>query len=197
MFKRKKSPRKDSLYISFYNSDKKIANEYIPADASKLRSWLETRRHKIYWKYGIEEHYGNYRHVLIGDSIKIEDIAFIMHVLEQHNGRPDYRRERWLFNSLSYLYKDEIENFILPYIENEKKGSAIIHPYGRAYYKRWMIRQNPDLIRMYHGVNFEESFEIRDAFFEKIDRLIKRHQNKQTYYDKKLKDELAKDQKKA
>ena len=60
MFKRKKSPRKDSLYISFYNSDNKIANEYIPADASRLRNWLETRRQKIYWKYGIEEHYGNY-----------------------------------------------------------------------------------------------------------------------------------------
>jgi hypothetical protein len=196
MFRRKKSPRKDSLYLAFYSNDNRLEYEYIPNDASRLRRWLEKRRRDVYLKLGIEEHYGNYRHILLGDSIKIEDIAFIIHVLEQHNGIPEYRRESWLYTKLSYLYRNEIEIFIKPYIEYEKKGSAITHPYGRAYYKRWMIRQNPELKRMYHGINSVESSEIKDAFLEKINRRIKRVGDKQRYYDNKLKNGSAKEKNK-
>lgn len=192
MFRRKKVLRSDSLYISFLNKEGKMTHEYIPRDATRLRRWLEKRRRAAYRKYGIEDHYGNIRHVLIGDGIKIEDIAFIIHVLEQHNGNPEYSRERWLYNKLQFLYHDEIEQFIKPYIEYEKKGSAITHPYGRAYYKRWIMKQNADLKRMYHGVNSDEVIEMADALIEKIDRRIKRNQDKQRYYDNKLKEDLAK-----
>lgn len=194
MFRRKKIPRSDSLYISFVNKQGKMENEYIPRNTTRLRKWLEKRRQAVYIKLGIDEHYANYRYILSDDIIKQEDILFIIHVLEQHDGKPDYRRERWFYEKLRLLYQEEIDIFIKPLIEYEKKnGVAITHPYGRAYYKRWISKQNSDMKRLYHGVNPIEASEIIDSMMDKLLSILKAQARKQSYYDKKLQKELGKE----
>jgi|GEM_PF-5716200 len=178
---------KYDLYISFYDEDKnKIVPEYIPGETTAIGMWFKNKLDDIYSFLGMQTNYWNLRHLLDAEMRKRGDILFIMHVLEEHDGRPSGWRERRFYLKLLRLYRNEIEHLILPYLIEMKELDPIVHPYYLAYKERWIRPKNSQTRRFYHGMSSEESRIMTHTFIEQINSENAKERNKVAYRKRKL-----------
>lgn len=178
---------KDSLYLSFVNEEGRLVNEYIPRNFNWLGRRIRQSYFNVLQRLGKNHYYWHFRHLYGGDSIKENDIAFILHVLEDHGGKPYDKNEARFYNHIESLYKEEITNILMPYVVLKEEGRAITHPYYQAYLKRWTSNKpHRELKRLYHGIDSQEVRELLEIMMSENDRIIKRLVASQRYYDKKL-----------
>lgn len=179
---------KHAIYISFYDENsKKVVPEHIPGDYTKFGMWIRERLCFLYFKLGIESNYWNFRYVLDFETRKTEDLLFIIHVLEEHDGKPPYWRERLFYERLVWKYDAEVRTFILPYINEKNEQNPIVHPYYLAYKKRWLKPKYSQTRRFYHGMDINELSVLMDSFKDRRKAWAQNYRNKHTYYKKQLK----------
>ena len=178
---------KETIYIAFYNPEtKKIEPEYIPSDSSRFGMWFRSKVTFTYRRLNIPVYYWNLRHLLDFETRKIEDLLFLIHVIEEHSDKLPLGRERYVYNKLYFLYRSEIENFVLPYIIEKKNRDPIIHPYYLAYKKRWLRPKYSQARRFYHGMHEYELFEMYSSLIQRVSEEGKKNLSKKRYYKKLL-----------
>lgn len=179
---------KKTLLISFYDARaRKMLYEHIPSDTTSIGAKLMSKINEFYIYFGIQLYYWNYRYLLSGEHRKAEDLLFIIHVLEDHDGKPPTKREYRFYLKMYNLYGPEIEFLIKPYIIENKQKDPIVHPYYLAYKKRWLTSKHPQAKRLYHGIDNYELDVMFKTLMSGVTKRIKRHYNKRAYYKKVLK----------
>ncbi|MCA9349319.1 hypothetical protein KC878_04250 [Candidatus Saccharibacteria bacterium] len=184
---RKKKTNTDQLHMAFHVGDT-MAYEYIPAEVSatyidflRYVRWILTKLHKPHY------YYWQYRHLYDIQTRKQEDLRFIMHVWQDHQGKPTNRMEKWHYYKAMRLYGSEVEAFVLPKLRCEGKGQAITHEYALAYYKRWLYKDaDPELKCFYHGVEIDEIVELIDRMIARTKQSKKRRASRRLYLNKQL-----------
>lgn len=198
MFTKKSREDKDALYITFLHQNGET-REYIPSEYNKHEVWL--RRQYIYFMFRFHKYFPNYyywhiRHMLTAKDRKIQDLQFMIHVFNDHNGIPENRRERWFYGHCWKLYGKEFIDLIAPKIILNEEGDVPNHEYALAYYKRWLREPRPNIKISYHGVSL---FELEEIFHE-IDHIYHAEyiklRNRTNYEKRKLKKETNKKTKK-
>lgn len=179
---------KNTLYISFYDARaQKMVNEYIPSNTTSIGIRLMNKFNEFYIYFGIQLYYWNYRYMLSFESRKTEDLLFIIHVLEDHDGKPPAKRERRFYSKIYSLYGPEIETLIKPYIIEKKDKDPFIHPYYIAYKKRWLTPKHSQAKRIYHGLDNYELGVMFETLMSGVRKKIEKQNNTRAYYKKLLK----------
>ena len=179
---------KSAIYISFYDASiNKVVPEYIPTETTRFGLWFTNKLNDMYLRFGIQLNYWNLRHLLDYEMRKTEDLLFIIHVIEDHDGVAPTRRERKFYTKMNGLYGNEIEQLIKPYITEKKEQDPIVHPYYLAYKKRWIRPKDSQAKRFYHGM---DRYEL-DVMFESLINRSKTESNnykyKKAYYKRMFK----------
>lgn len=147
------TPSKDGTYLE----------EHIPSNHSltfKIRSWLLNFK----FDHGINVYYWDFRFLYLPKERKARDLAFIVHVLNDHNGQPSDKKELRHYGSAIKRYQHEVDYFIYKNDDGRVlnlKEVKFKHPYEQAYKKQWgQISEIADFKRLYHGINRGEFIDI-------------------------------------
>lgn len=146
-------PTNDGTYIE----------EHIPdfhALTFRIRSWWLNFK----FSHGINVYYWDLRFLYLPKERKARDLAFAIHVLNDHAGAPDDNKEKKHYQSALKKYLHEINYFVHQNEEGRTlnlKETKFKHPYEQAYKKQWGEAPNiADFKRLYHGINRNEFIEI-------------------------------------
>jgi hypothetical protein len=173
--------------LSFYVDNKNTVTEYIPKDASNFQIWCRFKLRRVQNKLNIPHYYWHYRHLQSSELKKIADLQFLIHVFNDHEGLPEDKWEMRHYRSAYSLYGTEFENLLVPKLLEEKENRAIIHPYARVYYKRWLKKPNPQMKQFYHGVTRYDSLELLLSLRDAAEESSKRYWWRKEYHDRKVK----------
>lgn len=173
------------LHISFYNDKGEPVQEYIPKDLHGIEVWLFDHYRKLLSKFNKNQYYWHFRYMFDAHSRKIEDIKFLKHYYERHLDDNDVDKiEKRHFYRAYRLYHEEFSVLLVPKWVKEKQYKGVSHPYAIAYHKNWTRDVNPQLSRIYHGINNYEVIEMLELMIAQDNTEIKkalrsiRYQNK-------------------
>jgi hypothetical protein len=179
--------------LSFHDSEgNSTVSEHIPKDTGKFEYYVRDKWLKVIRFFGVQGYYWQYRHFLYGDLRKKYDLMFMKHVWEAHEGDPDDWFERQHYRSAWSLYGQEFRKAIIPKISLEKENTAVTHEYLRAYYKRWLIKDDPNMREFYHGVNWVEIYDLLTKLQDNMNKDFTKNVRRQQYHDRKLKKSKSK-----
>ncbi|MCA9344501.1 hypothetical protein KC946_01570 [Candidatus Saccharibacteria bacterium] len=125
--------------------------------------------------------------MFVPDIRKKEDIKFIFHVLEVHEGEPKLYREKLAYNRLCALYKQELDILLIPKYFADVEKEPITHMYARAYFKRWIQKPSSEWKLTYHGLDFNELLDSEIMAIDIMKKELKSMDNRYNYYKNKLK----------
>lgn len=146
---------KSEIHISFlYEND--LINEYIPTEINKWFCSLLNKRLFYFIEHRKPIYYNHMRHLLPFNIRKMQDLNFIKHVYDIHDGQPEDIKEFRIFERLQEYYGPEYDSLIKPKYDEEKEGRGIADVYARAYYQKWLRKKLPEFSLLYHGANGEE-----------------------------------------
>lgn len=164
-------PKTPKLY--FANEQGAYSEEYIPGEHFTFADWLRCKH--IYFRdyYHKDIYYWHVRHFIPPISRKVMDIAFILHVIQDHDYEPEDGIERRHFKRAWALYGHEI-SYVLAEIakdensEPDSNGFTFGHPYAYAYTKQW-YEKFPEMETklLYHGIGYNQYIELLDIFIER------------------------------
>lgn len=152
-----KQPR---LY--FPNKKGEYVAEYMPPNYITFTNWFRWKYIILRHKYGRDIYYWNFRYLHHFEYRKTSDIAFVLHVMKDHNLKPTDRTEKKHFDTAWRLYGSEIQYVLNVLDTNESKDSEISkivhgHHYANAYKKKWFPKSTEINTKLtYHGINFNE-----------------------------------------
>ena len=161
--------------------------EYVPGEYTNFENWLFGRYIVFLYKHGRKHYYWHYRFCLSIKNRKSEDLLFLIHVYQEHDGKPTDRCEEKFYNKLLREYRNEFEYLIRPKIELESKGKGIADVYAQAYYKKWLRQKTPNMKRLYHGVDSYEVSDLLRTISQIEEKEVKRIKNRIKYANKKAK----------
>ena len=149
--------------LAWVNAKGELEHEYIPHAYTKIMHWLADRRFYHLALSGKDIYYWHTRYRWDPYMRKKNDIAFILHVLNAHNGEPELPQENKWFIKLWNLYSKELSYMELETAKDSpiawrKEKLVLGDPYAYAYKHKWIdstfaVAQSKTL---YHGVNFTE-----------------------------------------
>ena len=197
MFTKKSREVKNDFFITFIY-DLKERREYIPEQYNKYEMWIRSSYIRIMFHFNSvfpNYYYWHVRHWMSAEERKMQDLLFMIHVYEDHDGVPINRREKWFFNHCWNMYSTEFSKFIVPKLQLNSEGDVPTHEYALAYYKRWLRKPSANFKKIYHGVDLYELSEIIDEVYAMNNRELKKIMNKENYEKRKLKNESHKKRK--
>jgi len=176
---------KSTFFLTFYVNGKPYT-EHIPTEIGKLEASLRTEYRKILDKFGTAHYYWHYQQYFTSKLKKSEDLLFMQHVYEEHEGDPKDKHEKKYFNKMVQLYGIEYYTLVAPKIALEKESKTATHDYALAYYKRWLAKPTPNMKRLYHGIDEYEVVEILQDIISIHKRERSKMRNKENYLLRKL-----------
>jgi hypothetical protein len=163
--------------LHFPDGNGQYVSEHIPHDLAKLEIWLRQQYTLYRIKHNKDIYYWHTRFWYSPQKRKQEDIKFIRHVWEVHDGEPvDQAEQRW-FKRLWSNYGKE-----LAYVESElakdsssaRKGLTPrrSHPYAVGYISRWYTpdTQVPEEVMLYHGIQTSDFVDLFDMLERQDER---------------------------
>jgi (2Fe-2S) ferredoxin len=166
----------------------KYKEEYIPPKQSRANLWLRQRYLHLRIRLNKDIYYWQVRFLLMPLERKCYDIDFIMHVLNEHNGKPEQKTEKRHYEYAKTLYLSEINYIIDQMNKDETRDAAnrIGHPYAYAYLERWKKSLDTPYVKTwYHGVSASDFRDILKMHLSKELQLNIEH-NKVLYRQKKI-----------
>lgn len=172
----------DSKYppkLMFADKDGQYYMEYVP---DKLNTW------EVLWERYVNRrrfknnellYYWHLKSIIPVKNLKILDVNFILHVINDHDdNNPADREEARYFHTIHPRYQREINAFLS---ENKKSWRKQAHakkihlqkdPYFLAYKKHWVdtFAFGPSMRLFYHGVNLQEAKTLLDSIFTEVDK---------------------------
>ena len=143
------------LHISFF-IDGKLLNEYIPANIPRWQYWILDKRINYRINHGKPIYYNHVRYLMPHDIKKMQDLNFLKHVFEIHDGQPTDSTEYKIFERLYEYYELEYEYLVRPKYDAEKENRGVEDVYARAYYRKWLRKKIPEISLQYHGADAKE-----------------------------------------
>ena len=179
--------------MGWVNKQNTVTVEYIPQDYGKVSYWLADKRFNRKAIRGKDIYYWDTRYRWEPYLRKKLDIAFIFHVINDHEGNAEIPAEAKWFKKLWALYGPELTYMAQETVKDtpvawQKELFLYGDPYAYAYKAKWIdstfeIAQSKTL---YHGISISEYAEIGEAIKTAIDTEFKAYLRREKARFKKL-----------